>query len=121
MNEANALQIIKNLAEGVDPFTGEIFPDDSPYQKAYVVRALQKAIEALSKEVKHENKKNRIPPARAGKPWDETESETLVREFDKGTNIGELAKQHQRTRGAIESQLVKLGKIPRPIIKKILR
>jgi hypothetical protein len=35
-----ALGIVRDLADGLDPFTGEPFPDDSPYQHPHVVRAL---------------------------------------------------------------------------------
>jgi len=38
-----AKEIIKALADGVDPYTGERFPADSPYQQADTVRALADA------------------------------------------------------------------------------
>ena len=30
MKELKALEIIRALADGIDPHTGEVFPDDSP-------------------------------------------------------------------------------------------
>ena len=56
-------------------------------------------------------------PERTGKSWDKTESDLLVQQFDEGATVGELAKEHKRTQGAIESQLAKLGKI-KPIYKQ---
>lgn len=35
-----AKEIIQALADGVDPYTGERFPADGPYQRADTVRAL---------------------------------------------------------------------------------
>ncbi|MFZ2147936.1 MAG: hypothetical protein WAV28_12010 [Sedimentisphaerales bacterium] len=103
MDEKRALDIVKTLADGTDPTTGEVFPADSPYQNADIMRALHKAAEAL--EV---SERKRSLPARAGKPWDKSESVSLIEQFDKGIEIVELAKIHQRTRGAIRSQLKKL-------------
>lgn len=110
MREQDALGIVKALADGVDPISGEVFPSDSPFQNAQIARALCAAVISLEKTVKVKNKKL-ILPERAGKPWDKTESDLLINHFDGGMKIGELAKEHQRTRGAIEAQLAKLGKI----------
>ncbi len=33
MNEVQALQIVRALADGVDPESGEVYPPSSPYQK----------------------------------------------------------------------------------------
>lgn len=52
MNLEKALEIIKVLADGIDPFTGEVFPPDSPYQNADMVRALHIAIDAMESEAK---------------------------------------------------------------------
>jgi hypothetical protein len=110
MKAIDALGIIKALADGVDPVSGEVFPADSPYQNALTIRALFMAVDALEAVVKKNNRKS-ILPERAGKSWEKTESDLLVQKFDEGMTVGELAKEHKRTRGAIESQLAKLGKI----------
>ena len=47
MNES--LSILRALAEGKDPLTGEELPDESCYQSAKVLRALLAGIEALEK------------------------------------------------------------------------
>jgi hypothetical protein len=110
MIEQDALGIVKALADGVDPVSGEVFPADSPYQNARIARALFAAVSALENSVRRKNRKTSLPE-RAGKPWDKTESDLLIQKFDKGMSIGELAREHKRTRGAIEAQLAKLGKI----------
>ena len=50
MGDKKAIEIIKMLADGIDPNTGEVFPPDSPYQSVDIVRALHTAEEALKKE-----------------------------------------------------------------------
>ena len=49
MNPSSALHIVESLANGVDPETGEIYPPDSPYQRAPIVRALFAAREAAQR------------------------------------------------------------------------
>jgi hypothetical protein len=117
MDYNTALKIIQTLSDGIDPVTGEVFPADSPYQNAQIVRALFIAIGVLEKVIKRNNKRKNLPE-RAGKSWDKTESDLLVQRFDKGATVEELAKEHKRTRGAIGSQLVKLGKIE-PIYQRV--
>ena len=39
MNQSEALSVVRSLANGVDPETGEVFAADSVYQRAQTVRA----------------------------------------------------------------------------------
>lgn len=110
MNLEKALEILKILADGIDPFTGEVFPSDSPYQNVDMVRALRISIDAMELAAKRLKRKKNLPE-RAGKAWDKTESDLLVQRFNGGSSIDDLAKEHKRTKGAILSQLAKLGKI----------
>lgn len=48
-------------------------------------------------------------PAGAGRTWDAAEDEELKREFDSGMKIAEIARQHDRTYGAIQARLKKQG------------
>jgi hypothetical protein len=50
-------------------------------------------------------------PAQAGTSWTAAEDEQLVREFDAGKAVPELAQVHQRTEGAIRSRLLRLGRL----------
>lgn len=111
MKELKALEIVRALADGIDPHTGEVFPADSPYQNAQTVRALFTAIAALEAAAKRKERKRNLPE-RAGSPWDDEESKLLIKRFDDGATINEIAREHKRTTGAIKSQLVKLDKIP---------
>ena len=111
MEEDKALEIIRALAEGSDPYTGEVFGGESPYQNAQTVRALFTAIDALEAAARRKKRKRNLPE-RTGKPWDNDESKLLIKEFDDGGTIDEIAREHKRTPGAIRSQLMKLGKLP---------
>lgn len=47
MDTRETLRILQLLADGVDPHSGEVFEDTSPYQHPQVVRALFHAVRAL--------------------------------------------------------------------------
>lgn len=105
MDKTRATEILTALAEGIDPFTGEVFPEDSPYNNIDTVRALYFAVNALN------NIKQKKQPIEGmenkGKPWDEQEDEALKSAFLDGLDIESLAIEHKRTKGAIESRLKK--------------
>lgn len=111
MEISEALRTIESLADGVDPVTGEIFAHDSPYQSPQILRALFVAIRALEQRKVRQTREKSLPE-NASKPWEESEGERLYNSFDAGTTLMELARQHNRTEGAIESRLVRLGKLP---------
>jgi hypothetical protein len=109
MDEAKALTIVAALANGVNPLTGEIFPADSPYQSADVVRALYCALRLF------ESGKRRMPraelPRNAGKPWSEEEDQRLLEAFDRGQPLEALAQAHARTRAGIQARLERHGRL----------
>jgi len=113
METSRALEIIRALSDGVDPYTGEVFGEDSPYQKADTVRALFVAVNALERAEALARRRKAVPE-RAGLPWDDEEDALLTKGFEKGASVKDLAAQHKRTLGAIKSRLSKLGKISRP-------
>ena len=53
-----ARQIIDTLAQGIHPVTGEVMPEDSPYNAPPVIRALFAVSQALDGYVKP----RRLPP-----------------------------------------------------------
>jgi hypothetical protein len=116
MEKAAALKIIQQLADGVDPQTGQAFRADSPYQHADTVRALFVALHALEGQSapKPRAAAGENAPSNSGKPWSDDEDKALAAAFDAGGKIPELATQHQRSRFAIEARLAKLGKIEPP-------
>ena len=111
MTPAEAKQIIEVLAGGVDPATGEVLPDDSPLSGPHVIRALFIAAKALELMAAKSARPAAAAPGNAGKPWAEEEDQRLVDGFDAGTPVAALARTHERTTGAINSRLVKLGRL----------
>ena len=117
MEKAAALKIIQQLADGVDPQTGQAFRADSPYQHPDTVRALFVALHALEAPPAPKQRAaatGENAPSNSGKPWSDDEDKALAAAFDAGKKIPELAAQHQRSRFAIEARLAKLGRIEPP-------
>jgi len=110
MNQSEALSIVRSLANGVDPESGEVFPADSAYQRAQTVRALYAAAEALDRAERFERRKQQLPP-KAGEPWSEDEDRKLLSGFDAGHGLVELAGAHQRTQTGVRARLVKYGRL----------
>ncbi len=110
MNQSEALSLIRSLANGVDPESGEVFPADSAYQRAQTVRALYAAAEALEKAERFERRKQQLP-AKTGEPWSKDEDRKLLSGFDAGRGLVELAAAHQRTQTGIHARLVKYGRL----------
>ena len=127
MEKADALKILQQLADGIDPQTGQAFGADSSYQHPDTVRALFVALRALdappasapAPASKPASKPRAVAtseaaPSNSGKPWSDDEDKALAAAFDAGKKILELATAHQRSRFAIEVRLAKLGKIEPP-------
>jgi len=111
---SKALEIVRALADGTDPYTGEVYPAESPEQNAETVRALFTAIDALERAERREKRKRRKGlPERAGQPWDNEEDSVLIKRFEEDVGVKEMAVEHKRTEWAIRSRLEKLGKIMR--------
>lgn len=134
MDETKIVAILSALAQGVNPFTGEVFAVDSPYQHADVVRALHAALDrfrqtgpahtldqALNQtpnqtldQAPSPTPKSRARPdvpSNVGKPWSEAEDRRLLAEFDRGSKPSELARQLGRTLAGIEARLEKHGRL----------
>src|SRR5258706_10179095 len=109
MQLQNALPIVRALADGVDPHTGDVFADQSPYAEPRTRRALFSAVELMEREVEREKRRERLP-ANFGKPWTEQEDQALCTAFDSGLAMLEIARKHERTPGSIRLRLEKLGK-----------
>jgi hypothetical protein len=112
MTTSEARKIIESLAEGRCPTSGQKFPADSAYQQPDAVRALFLAVRALERMERLEKRAGTLPD-QAGRPWDEAEEQRLCEGFAAGKTITELAKAHERTRGAIQARLERLGNLPR--------
>lgn len=104
MDINRAKEILSTLAEGVDPTTGEILPDNSVCNKGEIVRAFYAVLNHLD-----EKKPKKNMPANAGKPWSAEEDAKLKSCFDAGMSRKELCTEFERTSGSISSRLVRLG------------
>ena len=105
-----ALPIVRALADGVNPVTGEAYPEHSPYAEPRALRALYSAVDLMQREVERERRRQLLP-ANFGKPWTQAEDENLVAEFESRVPMLELARRHARTQSSIRLRLEKLGKI----------
>jgi hypothetical protein len=127
MEHQQALAILKALAEGSDPATGERFAADTPWQRADTVRALHCAVTALAGSVAAPEAPAAAAPApdpaarrapagrgNAGKPWSKEEDDKLIAGFDAGQTVEALAAAHARSRFAIEARLARFGKMAMP-------
>lgn len=108
MDIIRAKEIVRALAEGVDPITGEVLPDESVYNSPDVIRALFKMLEVAAEPVDEDPLRN------AGKPWSDKEDLCLRDEFESKMKIADIARGHGRTYGAIESRLACLGLKKKP-------
>ena len=110
MDASQALAVVRSLANGVDPATGEVFPAESAYQRPDVVRALYEAASALERQERYDRRKAEMP-LKTGEPWTEDEDRKLLAAFDAGRALQELAAAHERTLGAVRARLLKYGRI----------
>ena len=115
LNEAET--IVKTLAQGIDPTTGEVFAPDSPYNNPRVIRALF-TVHAFTRQAKKpkmssdERRKENLDlgrPRNAGLPWSENDRTHVAEEYRGGKTIEELANTLERSRGAIHAELVRQG------------
>ena len=105
MDITKAKEIVSALAEGIDPFTGEVLPENHICNNVDVVRAFYTLIqngEVKSKPKTFEN---------SGKRWSKEDDELLVQLFEQGLKTSELQKHFMRSYGSIQSRLAKLGLI----------
>ena len=110
MDTVRAREIIRSLADGIDPTTGEVLSEESVYSKPDVIRALYTILEVTSPTPVQ----SLDPRRNAGKPWTELEDDKLREEFAEKMKIADIAKEHGRTYGAIESRLDRLGLKKKP-------
>ena len=110
MDKSKAIEILQLLADGMHPVTGEQLDKHHVINEPDVIRALNMALGALSLDDRPGRPQQNLPE-RVGRPWREDEDIALIEAFDEGIAINDLAIKHQRTRGAIRSRLIRLGKI----------
>lgn len=110
MSPLEAKTIIEALANGIDPETGEILPEQSTFNRPHVIRALFVAVKVLDTAAKRAERSKALPD-NAGRSWSEKEDQELLALFDSNVPLKDIAQRHGRTPGAIASRLVRLGRI----------
>ena len=120
MELTESRNIVKTLAQGVHPATGEVFPPDSPYNDPEVIRALFSVLEFVKHARKprktiEERRKDNLEigrPMNAGLPWIE-EDRTIVRSgFQEGTSIKKLAATLGRSSASIVAEVIRQDLLP---------
>lgn len=107
--------IVKTLAQGIDPTTGVVFPQNSPYNEPKIIRALFKVVDLawppgrskLSLDEKRQRNLERGLPRNAGLPWSEEHREAVAEGFKSGKTIRELATSFERSLTAIDAELIR--------------
>lgn len=110
MEILEALKIIKSLADGVNPETGEMLAGDLIYQSPQNVRALHRAAGALE-FMEERERTRRLLPKNAGKGWSSQEDAQVCEELRSGADFQQIARTHNRTVASIVARLVKLAKV----------
>ena len=106
MDLNGAKGILKSLADGVDPLTGEVLPEDHICNQPEIIRAIYMVLMELSRGKQHREK-----PENDGAPWSEEEEQLLCDMFDQNRTTKEICDYFKRTNGAIAARLVRVGKI----------
>lgn len=106
-----ALPIIRALADGVNPVTGEQYHEDSPYAEPRALRALFAAADCLQAEVDRQARKDRLP-INFGRPWDADEDTRARTLYGNGYKVDAIATVLKRTTSSVRLRLRKLGVMP---------
>ena len=73
MDLQRAKELLSGLADGVDPLTGQVLPEDHVCNKAEIIRAFHCVLKALP------GKPPKPQPENAGKPWNDADDAVLCR------------------------------------------
>lgn len=120
MTNEEAAHVLEMLAQGLDPQTGTAVAAGGVLSAPIVIRALFVAARHLRAAVQPLKASKMIPDgsepkdpalARQGKAWGPQETESLLKAFDAGVPVVELARRHRRTSSGIAARLVKIGRI----------
>ena len=110
MEVAEALEILRKLADGLNPDLGTPIANDDLLKSPQIIRALHCATAALEFQQERERARRSLP-ANAGKPWSAQEDAQICEEVRRGVGFQEIATLHSRTAGSIVARLIRLGKI----------
>lgn len=118
MNNEEARRILAQLAEGVDPITGEVFPDHHVCNESVVIRALYKAMSVLEdpahddflpQRAEQKERCSRANRVNNSKPWT-TEEDTYLRHAHRcGATYEQMSAHLLRSPRVIRCRSVFLG------------
>ena len=103
MEIKRAAELLRGLADGVDPMTGRPLPDESVYNRPEIIRALHCVLRELQERA------DGAAAVNAGRNWSAEEEARLLQEYGAGLPIDTIAHRHGRSVGAIETRLSELG------------
>lgn len=120
MTIARSLEILRLLADGVDPMTGKTLEEDHLCNYPEVIRALATAINFISTnesvsensqvpKLEKSNFKNK--KLNAGRPWTNEDLATLKQMYQNNQSMDAICQQLQRRERGVMKQLVYLGLI----------
>ena len=114
MDLVEARDIVKALADGVNPVTGEVLPAASPYNNPAIIRALflvSKSLKMPSLTVEERQQRNLKMgrPKNSGLPWSNELKADLAAKYKAEPSIGRLAKHFERSRTSIVLELINQG------------
>ena len=112
-HDHEAVKIMRALATGTTPETGEHFEADPVYGNPKVVNALNRVLSTLVKQEERE----RFRPTNTGGSWRWEEVAKLFDEVHQGLDFREIAQRHNRSVGSIVAGIIKLGTIRPPPAK----
>jgi len=112
--------IVKTLAQGVHPSTGEVFPPESPYNDPEVIRALFSILEIVKqsktprKSIEERRQQNLElgRPGNTGLPWTEDDRATVKSGFLDGMTVDKLAANLERSSAAIVAEIIRQDLVP---------
>ena len=118
LNESQ--NIVKTLAQGVHPTTGEVFTPESPYNDPMVIRALFSILEFVKhakkppKTVEERRQQNLEVgrPMNSGLPWTEEDRAIVRSGFGEGTTVESLAATLARSTGTIVAEVIRQDLLP---------
>jgi hypothetical protein len=110
--QSESIRLLKLLAEGQHPGTGQRIAETDVIKTAKVQQKLFELIGlmiAVDGDVAPPE--YTTPPAKAGSSWSQEEDKRLRVEYQRGDSIEVIAQTHGRSHGAIQSRLIKFGLI----------
>lgn len=118
LNESR--NIVKTLAQGVHPSTGEVFPPGSPYNDPEVIRALFSVLNFVKQAKKprmsiEERRGQNLElgrPINSGLPWTDEDRAIVSSGFQDGLTIEKLAAELGRSSASIVAEVIRQDLVP---------